>query len=154
MNDEIKALMEQFKEWIPFVQSLRGISEKAWDASLEPGKWCVKDIVSHIMMWDKYFYEEAITKIASDQTVALELSNFEDFNRQAASYGKTLTTDELLDQAIEYREKIAATIENLPDSALAKDYPGTDGNAFQFSSYLKDFIWHDQHHMAQIKELV
>lgn len=34
-----------------------------WEAPLEAGKWSLQDVLCHIMLWDKYFYEEALVKI-------------------------------------------------------------------------------------------
>lgn len=148
MTAEIKELLQSFKEWINFVQSLQGISEEIWNSSMEPGKWTIKDIVCHIMLWDNYFYDEAIHKIAAGEAITLKHINFDEFNGKAMEYAKKITTEDLIEKTIAYREKLVADIESLSEEAINQNYIDGDGNVFHVPQYLKDFIWHDQHHMT------
>ncbi|MBP1989341.1 DinB family protein [Paenibacillus eucommiae] len=149
---ELKELIASFEEWISFTNLLQQISEETWNSSIEQGKWTVKDIVSHIMLWDKYFYEEAIEKIASDKPVTLRHLNYDDFNSEAIEYGKTITTNELLEKAVFYRKKIIGDISSLSEETVNRSYLDGSGHVFSIPQYLKDFIWHDQHHMVPLKE--
>ncbi len=151
---EYKQLLEAFKEWIDFSSSLRDLEERTWNACLEPGKWTVRDIVCHIMLWDQYFYEEAIEKIASGEKITLKHLDFDEFNRKAIRYAKTINTDELVEKALYYRNKIIVAIESLPEDAVAQNYIDGDGSDFYIPQYLQDFIWHDQHHMEPMKEYI
>jgi hypothetical protein len=103
------------------------------------------------MLWDKYFYEEAVHKIASGLPVTLKHLNYDEFNGNAIKYAKTITTEELVGKAISYREKIIADIEALSQDAVNQNYTDGDGKVFYVPQYLKDFIWHDQHHMVPLK---
>jgi hypothetical protein len=151
MSIVISELIDSFKEWVTFSKSLRGLPKQSWDSSMETGKWTIKDIVCHIMLWDKYFYEEAIHKIAFGQTVTLQHLNYDEFNGRAIIFAKTITTDELIVKAISYREKIIADIEALSEDAVNQNYIDGDGKVFHVPQYLKDFIWHDRHHIEPIK---
>ncbi|MEC0373633.1 hypothetical protein [Paenibacillus chibensis] len=51
-------MVEEFKTFIDFVQELKTIDEEHWNSPISEGKWSLKDVISHIMLWDKYFYEE------------------------------------------------------------------------------------------------
>ncbi|WP_334076650.1 DinB family protein [Paenibacillus sanfengchensis] len=152
MSVEMKDLIKSFEEWITFVGTLKDLDGGTWASSLEPGKWAIKDIISHMMLWDKYFYEEAINKIATNTELTLKHLNYDDFNREAMVYSKTITTDELMEKAIYYRKKIIETIEALPEEAVEQNYTDGDGNVFHIPQYLRDFIWHDQHHMNPLKD--
>lgn len=152
MSNETKELIKSFEEWIFFIHSVRELSEEIWDSSIESGKWTVRDIVSHIMLWDKYFYEEAIVNIATDKLLTLKHLNYDDFNRKAMDYGRTLKTNELIEMTIFCREKIIEDINRLSDEVIDQNYLVGDNNLFNISQYLKDFIWHDQHHMKPLKE--
>jgi hypothetical protein len=55
VSKDIKELIQSFEKWISFTQSMQKLPEEIWDSSLEEGKWTVRDIVSHMMLWDKYF---------------------------------------------------------------------------------------------------
>jgi len=152
MSVENQNLIKSFVEWIAFVGTLKQLDESTWNSSMEPGKWTIKDIVSHMMLWDKYFYEEAILKIATKQELTLKHLNYDEFNREAVVYSKTITTDALVEEAISYRKKIIETIEALPEEAVEQNYTDGDGNVFHIPQYLKDFIWHDRHHMKPLKD--
>lgn len=54
MNEKSR-LLEEFKEWIRFVSEIR---EMDWQITIAEGKWSVQDIVSHILLWDKYFLKQ------------------------------------------------------------------------------------------------
>jgi hypothetical protein len=152
MSIEMKDLIKSFEEWIAFTISLQELNEEVWDSSIEPGKWTIRDIISHIMLWDKYFYEEAIEMIATDKLVTLKHLDYDDFNSKAIIYGRTISTDELIDKTIFYRKKIIKDIRTLSDEAINQNYKDGDGNVFNVTQYLKDFIWHDQHHMNPLME--
>jgi hypothetical protein len=152
MSIEMEELIQSFEQWISFTSNLENLNEVVWDSSIEAGKWTIKDIVSHIMLWDKYFYEEAIGKIASDKPVTLTHLNYDDFNSKAITYGRTITSDELIEKTIFNRKRIIEDIRTLSEEAINRNYIDGDGNVFNIPQYLKDFIWHDQHHMNPIKE--
>ena len=152
MSNELQELITEFKKWITFTGSLQELPEAVWELSLEEGKWSIRDIVSHIMLWDKYFYEEAIDRITSNKPVTLKHLNFDEFNSKAIVYGRTITTRELIEKAIYYREKIIQDISALSEQMVYENYIDGDGNVFHIPQYMKDFIWHDQHHMNPLKE--
>ncbi|MCE5172986.1 hypothetical protein LQV63_27365 [Paenibacillus profundus] len=74
-----------------------------WQTPIDGGKWTIHDIVSHIMLWDKYFYEEAIYPIANDKQMTVSHLDFDAFNKEAIEYGKTITKDELIQLTTHYR---------------------------------------------------
>ncbi len=152
MPIQLQERLEAFKEWTVFVSTLRQLNEAAWNANIAPGKWTIKDIVCHMMLWDKYFYEEAIHKIASGRQVTLKHLNFDEFNGKAVIYGRTIHTDELIEKAILYRSKIIDDIYSLSGEALERNYVDGDGNVFHIPTYLNDFIWHDQHHVVPMRK--
>ncbi|MDN4071327.1 DinB family protein [Paenibacillus vini] len=153
MSNEVKELLITFEEWIQFVQSLQDQSEEFWHSSIEAGKWTTKDIVCHIMLWDKFFYEEAIHKIASGKSITLKHTDYDEFNNKAVVYAKTITISELVGETVSYRDKIGSAIRVMPEEIINQNFKDGDGNDFNVTQYLKDFIWHDQHHMNQITSL-
>jgi hypothetical protein len=145
-------LLQEFEEWISFIGSLKAVNQEVWNSSIEQGKWTVKDIVCHIMLWDKYFYEEAIEKIAADKPLTVKHLNYDEFNRNAILYATTIPSDELFEQAVSYRKKIIDTIGSLPEVSIERNYVDGDGHVFCVPQYLRDFIWHDRHHMNPLKD--
>ncbi|MNO72271.1 DinB superfamily protein [compost metagenome] len=140
-------LLNQFKEWNEFVLEIIDLD---WNTPIDEGKWTIHDVVSHIMLWDKYFYETTIEPIARDKTITLELIDFDFFNKNAVTYGMTKTKDELKESTVKYRNLILDCISSLDEVKYSQEF--VDGR-FSLESYLKDFISHDRHHMMQIEEL-
>src|SRR5690606_14701573 len=131
---------------------LKEIEEEHWNKPLSEGKWSMKDVICHIMLWDKYFYEGAIEKIKLGEPVLVKHLNFDEFNANAREYAKTQTRDSIISQFILYREKIIADISNLSEEDYIKDYKNGDKKKFTIRGYLRGFIPHDKGHAKQIKE--
>jgi hypothetical protein len=153
MSTEKIQLLEEFNQWVLFVQILQHQNDEIWNLSLEDGKWTIREIVSHIMHWDKYFLEEAIEKIFNNSMLTVKHLNYDEFNSKAMIYGKTTNISEISEKAGFYREQIIKLIITFTDEEYTKTYIDGDGNPFYVTQYLKDFIWHDQHHINQMKNI-
>jgi hypothetical protein len=128
-------------------------NHEIWNMNVEEGKWTIREIVSHIMLWDKYFLEEAFEKIFNKSDLTVQHLNFDEFNSKAKIYVKTISITELSEKAIFYREQIIKQIITFRDDEYMKTYTDGDGKPFYVTQYLKDFIWHDQHHINQMKNM-
>ncbi|MBW4840580.1 MAG: DinB family protein [Paenibacillaceae bacterium] len=137
-------LLNQFREWTSYVRDLESLD---WTKPLNEGKWSVHGLVSHLMMWDKYFWERAIQPISQDQPLSLQELDFDEFNREAVEFGHSKSKSELIELAVYYRRLILEAIEGMDEAKLNQTY-----GEFTIESYLRDFIWHDQHHRSQIEE--
>lgn len=153
MNEK-EQLLEQYSEWIDYVRVLKELDESLWNQSLGEGKWLVRDVVSHIMKWDEYFLEGAILKISRGEELTVKHLNYDTFNEQAKTYGRTLSIQELVEQTLTYRQNIIDNIKSLSDEQYAAEYVDADGHPFQVPVFIRDFIWHDQHHMKQMKSIL
>jgi Mycothiol maleylpyruvate isomerase N-terminal domain. len=144
-------LLKQFEEWNDFVLRMK---DADWNVPLGEGKWSVHDVVSHIMFWDKYFFEEAIERISNGRQLTLKHLVFDEFNREAAKKGKDLPKEQLIELTLKYRNAILDTIKSMTEDQRSQTYKDADGNDFSVATYLRDFIWHDRHHMRQIEEVI
>ncbi|MDP5275735.1 DinB family protein [Chengkuizengella axinellae] len=152
MSNEKKELLVKFNQWTKFVENLKDERDEIWNKPIAVGKWTIREVVSHIMLWDQIFYERAIDKIANQVPLTLKHTNFDEFNEQAKQYGRTTSVKTLSENSIFYRKKIIEQIETLSDENYNKVYTDKEGKAFHVTQYLKDFLWHDKHHMDQMKE--
>lgn len=146
-----ESLLQEFSQWNEFMLS---IEKHDWNTQLGEGKWTIHDVVSHILLWDKYFLESAIQPIFTNQSLTLKQLDYDKFNQDAMEYGKSLSKDELIDISTDCRNRIIKVIDNLNEENYSKEYVDADGNQFTVQQYLKDFIWHDQHHRKQIEDIV
>ncbi|NDI34135.1 DinB family protein [Chengkuizengella sediminis] len=154
MSNEKNELLVEFNHWILFVDDLKDQKDHIWNKPITKGKWTIREVVSHIMLWDKYFYEEAIEKIANQTPLTLKHIDFDEFNEQAKEYGKTTSIKELSEKAVLYRKLIIEQIESLSDERYRQTYIDGDGRAFHVTQYLKDFFGHDKHHIDQMKRVL
>ncbi|WP_025028959.1 DinB family protein [Caldalkalibacillus mannanilyticus] len=149
-----KQMVEEFKSFIPFVEGLNIIEESIWNKALSEGNWSLKDVISHIMLWDKYFYEEGIEKIKLKQQVTVRHLNFDEFNAKAREYAKNQTKESIIEQFVDYRTRIINDITELQEDEYTKEYKDGDGNKFTIHGYLRGFIPHDKHHKKQIEKVI
>ncbi|OPA73794.1 hypothetical protein BVG16_27325 [Paenibacillus selenitireducens] len=147
-------MIEEFKSFIPYVMTLNDLDEAHWNSSLEEGKWSLKDVISHIMLWDKYFYEEAIEKIKQKKPLTVRHLNFDEFNANAREYAKTQTKEGIVQQFVDYRTKIIHDISGLSEEEYVQEYLDGDQNKFSIREYLIGFVPHDEHHKKQIENYV
>lgn len=129
MNEKAE-LLASFQEWINFLRKLSEQNELAWNEPISPGKWSLRAVVSHIMLWDQYFFEHAIDKIHKQLPLTLKHTDYDDFNRNAQSYGEQVSIEELIRQSIFYRERIIAAIQSLSEELYEQEYVDGDGRPF------------------------
>ncbi|MFC4099556.1 DinB family protein [Paenibacillus xanthanilyticus] len=147
-------LLHDFAALIPFAESLRGLDEAAWTAPVAPGKWAVRDIISHIMLWDKYYLEEAIERISQGEPISARHLDYDAFNRDAMTFAATRSPKVILDLAIRFRSEIIRQLTMLGEERASRVYTDADGHPFAVRQYAADFIAHDAHHMAQIRRFL
>ncbi|NIK77353.1 GNAT superfamily N-acetyltransferase [Paenibacillus castaneae] len=154
MSAEKEQLLREFGIWISFVTDLGKYDETIWDQHVDVGKWTLREITAHILRWDDYFFEAAIAKIEAGLPLTLKLLNFDEFNEEAKKYAKTIDLKELSRQAVRSRKRIIDTIASLQEEQYKAAYQDADGLPFIIDKYLKDFFWHDQHHIEQMKHRI
>ncbi|MBD2872954.1 GNAT family N-acetyltransferase [Paenibacillus arenilitoris] len=152
MPEEREALLRAFGEWTAFVSDLGRYGEWLWNQSVAPGKWTVREAVAHMLKWDEYFFEGAVAKVAAGLPLTVRHLDYDEFNREAADYGRKTSVGELTGEAVRIRTGIIETISGLSDEQYAAAYRDADGHPFDAAGYLKDFKEHDRHHMGQLKD--
>lgn len=153
MSEKLQ-LLNEYSEWMGRVREFAEQDEAYWNCPISEGKWTVRDVVCHIMRWDEYFYEEAIAKISTGASLTVKHLDYDQFNDEARRYAKTLSTEALVDQTIIARERLVRAIEALPETAYDQRYTDGDGHPFEVAQFMRDFIWHDKHHLAQLDEVL
>ncbi|MGN7355919.1 DinB family protein [Paenibacillus sp. SAF-054] len=142
--------LEAFAELIAFSEILKRLPEEHWNGSIAVGKWAPRDIISHMMLWDKYFLEHAIRPMAAHQPLTLKKLDFDEFNRDAAVYGLTQSKEELIRQTVEVRGELLDVLQSIPEA----EYGHKHGDVMSVDEYLLDFYEHDRHHMGQIRAYI
>ncbi|WP_340022330.1 DinB family protein [Paenibacillus sp. FSL K6-1096] len=147
-------LIQEYEALIPYIESLAKLEPGVWVTPLEPGKWSLKDLLCHLMLWDKYFYEAAFVSIREGRPLTSQHLNFNEFNANAVRYAETVSVQEAISQFILYRRKITSYAASLSDEALEQTYKDGDGKAFSIRKHLRGFLPHDKHHKKQIERFL
>ncbi|TCZ79905.1 DinB family protein [Paenibacillus albiflavus] len=147
-------LIGSMSELISSVESLRQLDEQKWDSPIAEGKWAIRDIISHIALWDEYFYNQAIHRIVTGESIDIPHLDFEIFNQNAITYAATQTQDQLIDQVITHRNEILEALQQVPAEAFNTSYPTLQGTLFLITEYVEDFVGHDHHHLRQINSFL
>ncbi|GGO02812.1 DinB family protein [Saccharibacillus kuerlensis] len=152
-NSNREKLLDDFGQWIGEVREMESKGEAFWDRPLGEGKWTIREMVAHIVEWDCYFYEYAVKKTTVGDTPAIKPMDDEEFNAKAAAVGKMMSAGELTARAFSVRTALLEAIGNMSEERYLQVFTQPNGQKFQAEQYLQDFIWHDRHHLTQVKEL-
>jgi len=114
-----RKLVEELQNYTKLLNRLHGVDDKVFITPISDGKWSIRDIVVHIMMWDKDCVDKTLTKLNSGEDVILE----EDvdplsFNNRAVEYGRTLSKKDVIDQSLLRRNQLASQLNRLPAEAF------------------------------------
>ncbi len=148
---EVQKLLQSLQQYIVFLSELETLNELEWTSPMEQGKWAVRDVISHIMMWDKNFLLKIIPQINNGRMPVLaEEEDVQGFNQRAKEYGELLSKEQLLEEAIDARQELLAQLERLPAAAFYEEVPQQGG--YTLNTFLAEmFVSHDTHHEKQIK---
>lgn len=152
---QMNSLIASFHEWHDWIRRWSMQQNAPWDEPIAEGKWTAREMVCHMMRWDRYFWEGAISIIASGEKEQVQIQHldYDLFNEAAREYARKISIEELMQETLKYRELIIRNLYELVDEDWSYSYKGLDGNPFTLQSYVEDFIWHDRHHMKQLEAM-
>jgi len=141
--------MGTLKAWIDYLNSME---EKDHDSFFQPykeGKWSKAAIISHMMFWDRFFYEERLPHmLKGDNLVAITAEQVEEMNKKAEEYAHSgISLQEIIEEALKYRKMI---IDELQDKDLSKTFTIKE-RKISLQEYVDGELEHDQHHLKQLK---
>ena len=129
---------------IAYYQSLERLSPEEWNLPLALNKWTILECVSHLYLWDRFYYDHAISKLP-DEPLTLVETDFDQFNRLAVEYAHHIDPLALLKKAISVRCDIVDHLDRLSDEEFAATYVN-----FRPQEFVESFVAHDAHHQDQI----
>jgi hypothetical protein len=149
-KDEIREHYDNFQEWL---LSLNELDDKVWFAPIGEGKWSTAAIISHLLFWDRYSFNERFP--AFHQDALLEgFPNFQEVNNAAKEYAHSgVSKEQIISEILKDREQYFHIIDKLDDKGLDISFSiGT--HRLTVVEYFIDFIGHDLHHQKQIMEII
>lgn len=141
-------LIAGLRRFIVFLEPLR---HSPADQLIMPvhGDWSARDIISHIMGWDKNFMKTTAQSIHGKEAVVLEEhADVQAFNDASVEYGRSLAPLDLINEALDVRKKLIDQLEEIDDSIYSERM---NKGTYTLAAFLEEmFIEHDLHHMEQM----
>ena len=137
-----KVVIEQFRGFTAWSDTLTELSEAAWFKPIAEGKASPSEIIAHLMRWDRYLITDVIPSVRSGGDIAFP--DFDAFNAESYKYAKSgVCKGQLLDELRATREELCDLVLELDDETRGKVLP-----------IVVDFIDHDNHHKGQIDNAI
>jgi hypothetical protein len=149
-KDEIREHYVNFQEWL---LSLNELDDNVWFAPIAEGKWSTAAIISHLLFWDRYCFNERFPAFQQDAILS-GFPNFQEVNNAAKEYAHSgVSKKQLIDDILKEREQYFHVLEKLNDKGLDISFSiGT--HRLTVVEYFIDFIGHDLHHQKQIMGVI
>jgi hypothetical protein len=137
------------KTWIDYLEGINKNEHEEFFKPIQEGKWSKAAIITHIMFWDRFFYQERLPHmLKGENLVGITADQVEEMNKEADLYahsGKSL--QELINEAVKYRQKI---IDALQDKDLSITFTIRD-KKISLNDYINGEAEHDEHHLKQLQ---
>ncbi|MCM3240073.1 hypothetical protein M3589_20575 [Heyndrickxia oleronia] len=144
-------IVDQLTHWKDYLEKIKEGTHEEFFQPISEGKWSKAAIITHIMFWDRFFYEERLPSMIEGRSLAgITADQVEEMNKDAEIYAHSgISLYEIIDGAINERTRL---MEILRQQDLSKSFT-INGNQYNLESYVKGEFEHDLHHLKQLKEL-
>ncbi|GGG76107.1 DinB family protein [Paenibacillus radicis (ex Gao et al. 2016)] len=140
---------------VEFVTKLDIYEEQVWLTALGSDKWSIKEVIGHLIRWDKYFYDTTIEPIVTNNPITMsEADDVIAFNTAAAAWALSQTEADLIGALTKSRKAITDALQTVPEEDYSKLHTDAEGNTFTLEQFIQDIISHDQHHTTQIVQAI
>lgn len=144
---KLNKTLNQFADFLPWIEELREIDKNLWLKPISPRKWSLREILAHIMYWDKNSLEMMVPNMA--EGAKLSFVDIEKHNQEAAVFSQTYNTlDDLINDLIKTRQKLVELLLGKYDD---KTTFTIDNRNYKYKKFVHVFIHHDEHHKKQIE---
>ncbi|BBI35221.1 DinB family protein [Cohnella abietis] len=144
-----------YGEWINFAKNLNQYEETTWLTPLGQDKWTVKEVLGHLLLWDKYIHEEVTSPILQNKTLGLsEDTDIEEFNREAGRWALSKSKDEIVSELISSRRVVLEDLQMIPEEGFTNVYKDTNANPFVLKDFIIEMTRHDNHHKKQVEAVL
>jgi uncharacterized damage-inducible protein DinB len=140
-------VLNQFSDFLLWVDKLKETTSDLWLKPVATGKWSLREILTHIMYWDRNSLEIMVPNMS--EGAKLFFVDIEEHNQEAAVIAQSYNSIEvLIDDLIKTRKQLLDLLE--------KKYNDTtkftiDNRNYTYKNFVDVFIHHDEHHKIQIE---
>lgn len=156
MNKQFE-LIQQFGQLTMWYPSLSTITQESrWYSPIKEGKWCLAEIISHLMRWDEYLITVILPEAVTNGKV--EFPDHDQYNAASSAYARSgISPATLLNQAIETRDRLVRKLSEMTEQQFFEPItvngythcPQTQ-TPHSLGHMTFEFIEHDEHHRKQV----
>lgn len=139
--------LNQFASFLIWVEKLKEMAQDLWLKPISEGKWSLREILTHIMYWDKNSLEMMVPHMSEGAN--LTFVDIEQLNQEAAAFARSYDSlHALIDDLIQTRKQLLRLLEEKYDEATTFII---DNEEYTYKKFVQIFIHHDEHHKKQIE---
>jgi uncharacterized damage-inducible protein DinB len=139
--------LSQFSDVVPWMEKLRDTGKEQWLQPTSPGKWSIREILTHMMNWDKNSLEMMVP--AMEEGAKLNFVDIEKHNQEATALAQAyMELDTLIDDCIKTRQDLLALLNEKYDTTTKFTI---DNRNYTYKKFVHVFIHHDEHHKQQME---
>jgi uncharacterized damage-inducible protein DinB len=142
-----KILLEYGKSTEDF-SKLKAFDEQQLHEPIQDGKWSVKELMGHLLYWDKFILERHVPNMVEGARL-VAFPDHDLHNKEAIEYIRNyITAESLIDDFIQLRKQLIKALSEIENTVAFTI--GTGKRQFTVEKYVKIFVDHDIHHLKQI----
>ncbi|AJY73473.1 DinB family protein [Paenibacillus beijingensis] len=146
MNEKIK----EFAGFIAWAEKMRSLDHELWRKPITEGKWSIREILTHIMFWDRNLLEKIVPNVT--EGAELFFVDIDSLNQEASLFSQSYTKpDALIDDAVNTRKQLLLLLNECYDDTTQFRI---DHGQYTFEKLLDEFIEHDEHHIKQVESFL
>ncbi|SDT50692.1 DinB superfamily protein [Paenibacillaceae bacterium GAS479] len=140
-------VLNEFSNFLLWAETLKVTAKDIWLKPISTGKWSLREILAHLMYWDKNSLEMMVPSMS--EGAQLFFVDIEKHNQEAAVFAQSYhSLDALIDDLVKTRKQLLIL--------LVEKYNDTmkftiDNDNYSFKKFVNVFIHHDEHHKKQIE---
>ena len=139
-----------YEKTIHEVLKLKDIPESQLLDPIQEGKWCVREIISHLFYWDKFNLDQMAPHMSNNANLP-PFPDHDFHNQDAIKYiDRYKSVDSLIDEFSQTRKQLLDKMSSIENGA--KFTIGTRERQFSVDSFITIFVDHDAHHLKQIRD--
>ena len=143
-------VFQQLEDIIKEFSVVKRYPEATLTESISDGKWSIREIIGHLLYWDKFNLEKMIPNMTHGATLP-SFPNHDLHNEEAVIYLQNYkTVRDILDDFVKTRKQLVNELKKLDKNM--KFEIENEPNRFTTETFAAIFLEHDIHHINQIKE--
>lgn len=145
--------IQEFKDFIPFIEKMKELPLGNWEQPIASGKWTLKELVCHLWHWDRLTLEQMLPLMEAGAKLPA-FPNIDKHNEAAKKLAQDFGSGaELVEAFVATRQELLNMLMEKYDQK-ARFTIGSGKRQYSFDSYVGIFTHHDAHHRKQIEALL